>query len=43
MRAGADTETLSENVGTQISLALAKGRGEMLCAATPLPPSQIAF
>ena len=43
MRAGADTATLSENVGTQISLALAKGRGEMLCAATPLPPSQITF
>ena len=43
MRAGADTATLSENVGTQISLALAKGRGEMLCAATPLPPSQLSF
>ena len=27
MRAGADTATLSENVGTHISLALAKGRG----------------
>ena len=43
MRAGADTATLSENVGTQISLALAKGRGEMLCAATPLPPSNTPF
>jgi hypothetical protein len=43
MRAGADTATLSENVGTQISLALAKGRGEMLCAATPLPPSTSSF
>ena len=43
MRAGADTATLSENVGTQISLALAKGRGEMLCAATPLRPSQFSF
>ena len=36
MRAGADTATLSESVGTQISLSLAKGRGEMLCAATPV-------
>ena len=43
MRAGADTATFSETVGTQISLAVAKGRGEMLCAATPLPPSQITF
>ena len=37
MRAGANTATLSENVRTQISLALAKGRGELLCADTPLP------
>ena len=43
MRAGADTATLSESVGTHISLALAKGRGEMLCAATPLPPSSLPF
>ena len=43
MRAGADTATLSENVGTRISLALAKGRGEMLCAATPLPTSSLPF
>jgi hypothetical protein len=43
MRAGADTATLSENVGTQISLALATGRGEMLCAATPLPPATATF
>ena len=43
MRSGADTASLSENVGTQISLALAKGRGQMLCADTPLPPSQLSF
>ena len=43
LRAGADTATLSESVGTHISLALAKGRGEMLCAATPLPPSSLPF
>jgi hypothetical protein len=37
MRAGADTVSLAGTVGSQLSLALAKGRGEMLCAATPLP------
>ena len=43
MRGGADTATVSESLGTQISLALAKGRGEMFCAATPLLPSQVSF
>ena len=43
MRAAADTATLSESVGTHISLALAKGRGKMLCAATPLPTSTLPF
>ena len=41
-RAGADSATLSESVGIQISLALAKGRGEMLCAAAPLPMSALS-
>jgi hypothetical protein len=37
MRAGAEVSSCVINVGAQLSLALAKGRGEMLCVATPLP------
>ena len=37
MRAGTDIMGVAENFGVIISVALAKGRGEMLCAATPLP------
>ena len=36
MRAGQDVAACAENVGVWLSLALAKGRGEMLSAATPL-------
>ena len=38
MRAGAEVSSCVVNVGAQLSsLALAQGRGEMLCVATPLP------
>ena len=37
MRAGAEVSSCVVNVGAQLSLALAKGRGEMVCVETPLP------
>ena len=36
MQAGADSATTALMVGQHLSLTLAKGRGEMLTAATPL-------
>ena len=39
MQAGASAANTALTVGQQLSLALAKGRGEMLSAATPIRPS----
>ena len=42
MQAGAATSSTALTVGQHISLALAKGRGEMLSAATPVRPGPLS-
>jgi hypothetical protein len=42
MQAGASTSSTALSVGQHISLALAKGRGEMLSAASPVRPGPLS-